>query len=399
MIADKFEIRQEQERLEALRNYEVLDTPAEVDFDELTSLASQICGTPISLISLIDEDRQWFKSSVGLTVPETPRRFSFCHHAIQYDTVFEVQNTLEDKRFNTNPFVTGEPKVRFYAGSPLISSSGHKLGTLCVIDTIPRRLTPEQKYALEILSKQVIANMELRRERRRLLLEKQQLQEANEKLDQFVSMVSHDLKEPIMNMQALIEWLQEDMQVKDYANLASNLHLLKERAATMENLVYGLLEYSLVHVQDMPREQVDVRKMVEQITTSLNSTNNFKVTLSPDLPSFETERILLQQVFTNILSNAFKFHHTGKGHIRVGVQEENDEKYTFYVQDDGPGIAPQHHERIFGMYERLIRDSSKVKGSGIGLATVKKIVQDKGGQIWIDSDLGKGTTFYFTWAK
>ncbi|GAB3830059.1 sensor histidine kinase [Pontibacter rugosus] len=399
MVAEEFEIKEENERLKVLDNFEVLDTPAEAELDEITNLASQICGTPISLISLIDEKRQWFKSKVGLYVPETPRSISFCQHAIKKDEVFEVQDAYEDKRFKDNPLVTGEPNIRFYAGSPLLTESGHKLGTLCVIDTIPRRLTPEQKYALEVLAKQVVANFELRQKQKQLELDKKQLQESNEKLDQFVSMVSHDLKEPIMNMQTVIEWLQEDLGAKDYSSLSRNLHLLKERASTMEHLVQGLLEYALTHVHDLPKVTVCVEQLIKQIIATMCHVQNFTITISPNLPTIETEKILLQQVFINLLTNAVKYHHTGKGKITVGVKEADSNKYVFFVQDDGPGIAPQHHERVFGMYERLIRDSHKTKGSGIGLATVRKIVQAKGGKIWIESELGQGATFYFTWKK
>ncbi|WP_036775078.1 sensor histidine kinase [Pontibacter actiniarum] len=390
---------QESERLEELNSLDILDTPAEQEFDELTQLASQICGTPISLISLIDENRQWFKSRLGIGIPETPRSISFCQHAIRQSEVFEVQDTMEDQRFKNNPMVTDDPNIRFYAGSQLVTASGHKLGTLCVLDTIPRRLTPDQKYALEVLSKQVITNMELRLKQKQLETEKQQLQVANEKLDQFVHMVSHDLKEPIMNMQAVTEWLQEDLQEKDYGNLGSNLHLLKERISTMEKLVTGLLEYSMTNVRDLPKENVDVERLVRQVLSELERSGNFTVVVAPGLPTFQTEKVLLQQVFANLISNAIKYHHTGRGHLSIGMEAEQKGMYTFFVQDDGPGIAPEHHQKVFGLYERLLRDTSRTKGTGIGLATVKKIVEDKGGRIWIDSALGQGARFSFTWQK
>lgn len=388
----------ENERLKELEKYQVLDTPAEQDFDELASLASQICGTPISLISLIDKNRQWFKSKVGLTLPETPRSVSFCAQAINQNNIFEVEDASEDKRFQDNPFVTAAPNIRFYAGAPLITGNGYKLGTLCVIDTVPRHLTQEQRYALEVLAKQVVTNLELRNRQRQLEQEKAQLREANEKLDQFVHMVSHDLKEPIMNMEAVSEWLQDDLAAADYGNVASNLHLLKERISTMESLVNGLLDYATTQVGNLPKEKVQVKQLLEQLVSEQESGKHFTVTIAPGMPVLHTERILLQQVFANLLSNAFKYHHTGRGNVWVEAQEKEQE-YTFLVKDDGPGIAPQHHERIFGLYERLLRDSGRTKGSGIGLATVKRIVEDKGGRIWVDSEVGRGSTFYFTWPK
>ncbi len=150
-------------RLASLERYAILDTDPEQSFDDLTLLASFIFKTPIALISLIDGDRQWFKSRVGITVSGTPREVAFCSTAILQTDVMVVPDALEDERFRNNPFVVADPHIRFYAGAPLINEDGYALGTICVVDQKPRELAAEQRDALKALSRLVLAQMEFRR--------------------------------------------------------------------------------------------------------------------------------------------------------------------------------------------------------------------------------------------
>src|SRR5262249_29093729 len=153
----------EEGRLETLRSYRILDTDPEQAFDDLAFLAAHVCGAPIALITLVDADRQWFKSKVGLSLRETARNVSFCTHTVRETDVLLVRDAQEDSRFAGSPLVRSDPHVRFYAGIPLITQDGHALGAMCVMDRVPRQLTPDQVSALAALSRLVLTQLELRR--------------------------------------------------------------------------------------------------------------------------------------------------------------------------------------------------------------------------------------------
>ena len=176
-------IPNEKQRLNVLWQYEVLDTVPEEVFDDLTELAARICEAPIAMITLVDENRQWFKSKVGVTVKETSRDISFCGHAVAQTELFVVPDATKDLRFANNPLVTSDPKIRFYAGAPLVTPDGYALGTLCVIDKIARELRPDQKNALRVLARHVMTQLELRRR-------SHELTNANKERDRF----QHELK-------------------------------------------------------------------------------------------------------------------------------------------------------------------------------------------------------------
>ena len=759
----------EVERLKELKKYSILDTLSEVEYDSITQLASYICDTPIALVSLIDEERQWFKSSVGIDVSETSRNISFCQYTIMGDDIFEVPNALENDLFAKNPLVTGNPNIRFYAGSPLRTKNGLNMGSLCVIDTKARVLTEQQKKALQLLSNQVvtlldsrikhfdflesqkelqnfidlskdlvcIANVnglfykvnpafttvlgfskeelegvpftnfvhvedlpstlnqveklskgeltisfenrfrckngqyvtlswntspdpatgnlyciarnmtkekaveqklidsnnlldesqniakigswkfdlitndliwsdghyrifELERQpsgqlfesyrsrihkddlellnktsdialktgknfkikyrivlpdqsikhileigqpftndngevieikgivqditeitiaEQKIILKSKEindiraaldesaivsisdkkgmltyvndnfcsisqytkeeligkdqstitgsldkeilntiikgkvwkgeiknsskdglsywekmtivpflgennkpyqyvsistditdqkiaeeslnnaladLEKKNRELDEFAYVVSHDLKAPLRAINNLAEWIVEDMPSMP-EEVSSNFDLLRGRVLRMENLINGVLEYSRIGRVAIEKETIDMTLMLDQIIDIMVPKLDFEVIIGQNFPTILSERILLEQVFSNLISNAVKYNNKPIGIIEC-YYESLPDFHQFTVKDNGPGIAEDYHNKVFKVFQTIVARDVK-ESTGVGLSIVKKIIEEKGGSIRIESKENEGCSFIFTVPK
>ncbi|CAM4107187.1 PAS domain S-box protein [Flavobacterium weaverense] len=763
----------EVKRLEALKKYSVMDTLSEKEYDAITQLASFICKTPIALVSLIDEDRQWFKSRFGIDATETPREISFCQYTIMGDEVFEVPNATEDLLFSDNPLVTGNPDIRFYAGAPLRTKEGLNMGSLCVIDTEPKNLSDEQKNALKLLADQVVTLLDSRMkhsdflesqkelqnfielskdlvcianvnglfykvnpaftkvlgyskeelegtafvdfvhpddladtskeveklvtgeltvsfvnrfrckngdyialswntspdpitgnlyciarnvteekaaeqnliDRANLLNESQNiakigswkytikshdliwseghyqifemdnlpadqlfqafknrihpddlekmdkstenaikigesfkikyrivlndgsikhileigqpfknekgevielkgiiqditeitvaeqelirkskeirdirsaldesaivsisdknglltyvnenfctvskyeeaeligknqrditgyfvkvgakailntivngdiwkgeirnlakdgscywermtivpfkddqnrpyqyisistditdqkiaeenltnvlknLEKKNKELDEFAYVVSHDLKAPLRAINNLAEWIVEDMPTMPQ-DVSSNFDLLRGRVLRMENLINGVLEYSRIGRVEIEHETIDLKSMLHQVIDSIVPKTGFEVIIGDEFPIIESEKILLEQVFSNLISNAVKYNDKLIGKIECHY-ESLPGYHQFTVTDNGPGIAEEYHQKVFKIFQTIVARDVK-ESTGVGLSIVKKIIEEKGGIIYIESVENEGCSFIFTFPK
>lgn len=377
-------------RLKLLQEFNILDTLPEKDFDDITRLASRICDTPISLVSLLDANRQWFKSKVGLDVPETPRDIAFCAHAIHnpYE-VMVVPDSTKDDRFCDNPLVTGEPNVVFYAGVPLVTEDGYPLGTLCVIDRQPKELNEDQRIALKALGNQVMNLIELRYRRTKL-------EQINKQLEQYT--VAHDLKSPLAGITALISLLKEDDRLSGEPDLMEYMELLDGASTHLAGMIGAILEEARRTSRERQPEVTDVDLMVRRTISLLYPPPRISISIKDSLPVINTAKIKLLQVFQNLLSNAIKYNDKPKGIIEVGYEDMGD-YYQFYVKDNGPGIPAEDQERIFRLFETTANKSGKDSSTGIGLGVLQRIVTEQGGKIWVVSQQGTGSCFYFLWRK
>lgn len=223
------------------------------------------------------------------------------------------------------------------------------------------------------------------------------LERINGELDQYAHIVSHDLKAPLRAINNLSTWIEEDLGEIVNESAKKNFEMMRGRIHRMEMLINGILEYSRAGRQHSKPEVFNTYEMVKDIVSVLSPSEDYKFEIQQDMPEIESDRLKIEQVFSNFISNAIKYNNNLQPEIKIGFKESTT-RYTFFVQDNGPGIEPEYHEKVFIIFQTLnARD--KVESTGVGLAIVKKIIEETGGNVWIESELGKGSTFFFTVPK
>ena len=392
---------QEEERLKVLASYSILDTMPEDDYDALTAIASEICNTPISLVSLIDKDRQWFKSHHGLDVAETPKEYAFCAHAINNtDEIFIVQDARKDDRFKGNPLVTGNPHVIFYAGIPLVGNDNLPLGTLCVIDSKPKLLSQSQIQALKALANQVMNLMELRKTKTQLEKALETVEQVNRELESFAYIAAHDLKSPLNNISSLANLFLVSYGLTLDKEGQYFISQIVNSTDKLKKLIDGLLDYSKSNtILKKDKTEINLQTLKQDIEGLFNFDNNLIITLKSTCNTLVVNRTAIEQILINLVSNSIKYNDKTVTEIDIDITEK-DSQYVFSVKDNGPGISKENQDKAFQIFKVLVyEDKFGQRGNGIGLATVKKIIETLGGTIFIQSDIGAGAEFIFTLEK
>jgi signal transduction histidine kinase len=393
----------EKERVEALHRYEVLDTMPEAAFDDLCGLAAYICGTPVAHVSLIDGDRQFLKSIHGMGVQGMPRNMTFCTHALTDSGVFVVSDLSKDERFSAHPFVESDPHVRFYAGAPLVTDDGYALGTLCVMDVVPRQLEPRQLAALAALSRQVIDQLDLRRNNSRLdaaeramSLARARAERANEAKTTFLARINHDVRTPLTSVLGYAEIVQADPHADDVmesvARIISASHHILALVNTINDI--GRIESGALSLSP---ERIDVNEIVRQameMVGPLADAQGIATAFSADTPpcGVYADRQRTLDILLNLLSNGIKYNRKN-GTLTVTCRNEEG-CVRIAVADTGLGIPSDKLPLLFRPFERLGAEDTSIQGTGLGLASARRLCEAMGGTIGVESALDIGSTFF-----
>ena len=385
----------ETERLKEVGSYKIEDTLTEKEYDDIAFLASIICGTPIALVTLIYQERQWFKAAVGTNLKENKRELSFCTHAISgEEDVMVVEDATVDTRFMNNPLVQGGPKLVFYAGAPIVNKNGYSIGTVCVYDVEKKSLTDEQLKGLKMLSEQVMGLLELRNQNFQLEIMKERLEISNKSLEAFAMVLAHDIKTPLTSVTLANNLLEEEadeakLDVKDLTDI------IKKNAEKINRLVDGILTNAKIAEKHNTLDEIELLTFFEQLKSSLFCPKALHFIYDLNINMVHFNKIQLEQLFNNLFTNAIRYNDKENVEIKIAAKENNG-YYHFEVTDNGMGIAMENQSSIFKLFETVNeKDNNGMESSGIGLSIVKKIISAAEGTIKITSTPGEYSTFIF----
>ncbi|MCP9200290.1 HAMP domain-containing histidine kinase [Gramella sp. GC03-9] len=383
-------------RQAALMEYKIINTGPDKDYDNLTFLAAAICDVPVAKISIVDKDRIWTKSIYGMKSDVLKRENSLCDNAIhQEENITILSKSKNPELFSNVESVYGKD-FSFYAGVPLHNPQGHAIAVFCIFDTRERSLTDEQVKALIALAGQTMNLFEFRKQKNKLYEVQKILKEKYRELERFASLVSHDLKSPLANIISLSELLKEENKGKFDEETEQYLEFLVESSYSLRNYIDGILSfYRSDHVLEKDYVNLDLHKLLKGIVDLYQVSDDIEITYPDDVMLHNVNKAALTQVFLNLISNALKYNDKPKRKVTIS-HSRNEEFYFFDIKDNGAGIPKEKSREIFELFTTLeTADRDGNMGSGIGLATVKKLVESMGGSITVESTPGEGSLFKF----
>ncbi len=385
----------ESARLFALSAYQLMDSEQEQDYDDLAMLAAEICQTPVALITLIGDQRQWFKSKYGTEVTENHRDYTFCAHAIlDGEEIMIVSDARTDPRFSDNPMVTGDHKVVFYAGVPLINPDGYALGSICVIGNETKMLTDSQIRALKILGRQALQLMELRKKALEYEKVNKELADSNNYIQRFAERVAHDIKNPLGNIMLTMQALKAKTEKQGDSSYSRFIEISTNSARNLLSYVNELLSNSKSATDSgQAHTRFSLSALLQEVLGMLTIPQNYKIVLPADVEVYYS-RICLEQMLLNLLSNAIRYNDKKNPEIEICF-EQTSLGYSFIIRDNGIGMSTEVQEHIFDHgYSSGLPDRFEKKGNGIGLGSVNSQVERLNGSIKVESVEGKGSSFF-----
>lgn len=393
----------EDNRLEAVRRYDILDTPPDGAYDRITALAARLFQVPIAIVSIVDSDRIWFKSRYGVDATEVDRDPGLCASAILQNGPYIIEDAIEDARTLTNPLVAGEMGFRFYAAVPLTTRDSFNLGTLCVIDRKPRKLNQAEIENLQDLASMVMDQLELRlsaiQTMTDLINDKSAAEEAHLIKSEFLANLNHELRTPLNAILGFAQLLSMGATPLPPSQ-QSSINQIRQAGGHLLKLVNEILDLAGIESGklSMALETLPLFDILQECQAMLEleaQKKGIHLRVSPKEYQYyvHADRTRLKQVLINLLSNAIKYNRVG-GSIIVECDGINPKRVRVSVRDSGIGVPPEKLDDLFEPFNRLGQEFGSEEGTGIGLTVTKKLVEMMGGTIGVESTVGVGSVFW-----
>lgn len=378
--------------------YLVIDSQAEPEYDEIIYLVANIADTPIAMISIFENNRQNVKARFGLTPSDVSREFSICEQVLEApNNLLIIKDLSAEKSFQSHPFVTGDLKIKFYAGAAILNSEGHAIGSICIMDNKANDLTTAQVKSLKALARHTGFIYEAKLTQDRLSRLKTELYSAYSDLERFAFIASHDLKSPLNNIISLTFLLKDNFgNLMDEEGL-EYLKFINDSAYKLSDLVTAILDYSKSSLLDVEkRDQIKIGTLLDEVVNGFNFPDKVKIQYSKDENILNVSKPILKLILQNLV--LFLVHNNSNDQVLIKINfHELKDKYIIDVLDNGSGLTTERKDKLFDLVHSLKQQPNSEYG--IGLPLVKRLLDKLRGGILVQSELGKGTSFVFTIAK